>query len=112
MEFWQIISLVITSFAALGTTVAGFLAYRSKADIEVLRNSNIDLRASNSDYEQMVNKLKIDNINLTKRVQSLEDEKKLPLEDLTRLVVSQHTQQLKVLRDIAKALAVKPQGVI
>jgi predicted histidine transporter YuiF (NhaC family) len=104
MEFWQVLSPVITAAAALGTIVAAFSAYRSKTDIEVLRSSNIDLRASNEDYKSTIDTLKSANIALTKRVQSLEDEKKLPLEDLTKLVVLQHTQQLKVLRDIATAL--------
>jgi predicted histidine transporter YuiF (NhaC family) len=104
MEFWQILTPIIAIGTTLGFAVTIFLAYRNKTDKDVLRTSNEDLRALNLDNKLTIDNLKLANIALTKRVQSLEDEKKLPLDDLTRLVVSNHTQQLKVLRDIAKAL--------
>ena len=111
MDFWSIVGPVTTGATTLGFAASIFFAYRNKTDQDVLRNTNGDLRNLNLDYKETINTLKADVLVLSQKVKSLENEKKLPLEELTKLVVSQHTQQLKVLRDIAKALNAKPKEV-
>lgn len=105
MEFLQVLGAAITFGSALGATVAGFFAYRQKSLVTVLRESN-------NDYKERVDQLieereelnkKIDF--LTESVKRLEKEKQLPLDRLTKLVMSQNKQIASVatsLSEVAK----------
>lgn len=106
MDFWQTILLIAGGAVTLGGVIYGAIGGRNKAELELLRRMNSDLRLSNEDYKKKIDELTVTNATLLTRVESLENEKKLPLETLTALVVKNDKAQLKALTDIAKALKV------
>ena len=100
MDFLTLLGGAITFGSALGATVAGFFAYRQKSLVTLLRESN-------KDYKDRVEQLEIERDGLNKRidllttaVKALQDQKALPLENLTLLVTQQYQELHKVLSGI------------
>lgn len=89
------LAIAITTGSALGATIAGFFAYRQKSLVTLLRESNKDYKDRVEQLEEERENLKkmIDDLN--SRVKAMEQEKALPLEELTKLIIEQHTQQIK-----------------
>lgn len=104
MDILQTLGAAIVFGSALGATLAGFFAYRQKSLVTVLREANNDYKDRVEQLEQQRDSMVKDNKSLADRVKQLESEKRLPLEELTTLVIKQHTQQLDILHKIAEAM--------
>lgn len=103
-DFIQILAGAIVLGSTLGATVAGFFAYRQKSLVSLLRESNSDYKDRNVQLEQERDLFKADVIKLQDAVKRLEQEKRLPLEKLTSLIINQHTAQLASMNAIATKL--------
>lgn len=101
MDFIQILAGAIVLGSTLGATVAGFFAYRQKTLVSLLRESNSDYKDRNVQLESERDELKKDVDKLKDTVARLEQEKRLPLEKLTDLIIKQHMAQLNSMNDIA-----------
>ena len=107
MDFWQILIVIAGGAVTLGGILYGAIGGRSKAELELLRRMNADLRQSNDDYKLKIDEFMSSLATANAKIASLENEKLLPLETLTALVVKNDAAQLRALRDIAKALKIK-----
>lgn len=107
MDFVQTLIAIGAGAIALGGIIYGAIGGRSKAELELLRRMNADLRQSNTDYQEKIDEFIASLATANAKIASLENEKLLPLETLTALVVKNDAAQLRTLRDIAKALKVK-----
>lgn len=99
------LAVAITGGSTLGATIAGFFAVRQKTLVTLLREAN-------GDYEKRVKQLEDDRDRFEKqtkdqaaRIAQLESEKALPLENLIKLITSQHTATLRAITDLTKAIA-------
>ena len=104
MEFLQLLGGAVVLGSALGTTVASLFAYRQKSLVTMLRESN-------KDYKDRVDQLVADGeskdtlINqMRKDIDQLKREKTLPLENLTRLVISQNAETNKSIMALTNEL--------
>ena len=107
MDFVQTLIAIGACAIALGGVIYGAIGGRSKAELELLRRMNTDLRQSNTDYQLKIDGFIKDLSTANAKIASLENEKLLPLEALTALVVKNDAAQLRALRDIARALKIK-----
>ena len=107
MDFWQTLIAIAAGAITLGGIIYGAIGGRSKAELDLLRRMNTDLRQSNQDYQTKIDEFTASLATANAKIASLENEKLLPLETLTALVVKNDAAQLRALRDIAKALKIK-----
>ena len=107
MDFVQTLIAIGAGAIALGGIIYGAIGGRSKAELELLRRMNTDLRQSNMDYQTKIDGFIKDLSTANAKIASLENEKLLPLETLTAMVAKNDAAQLRALRDIAKALKIK-----
>lgn len=101
------LAVAITGGSTLGATIAGFFAYRQRSLVALLRESN-------KDYKDRVEQLEDDRDRLTAVTKSQADEiailkaeKTLPLDNLTKLITSQHQMLIAAITELTKALASK-----
>lgn len=85
---------VIIGGLGLGSAVAALFAYNQKLGKDVLREANKDYKERNEQLEADNDRLKKDILDLKKRVTTLEAEKRLPLDELTKLIIQQHSEQI------------------
>lgn len=104
MDYLQIIGAAITGGATLGAIVAGFFAQRQKSLVTLLREGN-------NDYKERVEQLETERDQLKKDFQSMKDEfaqlkkeKALPLEKLTKLIMTQHAENQESIMALTQAL--------
>lgn len=107
VDFFQTLIAIAAGAVALGGVIYGAIGGRSKAELELLRRMNADLRQSNTDYQTKIDSFVESLATANAKIASLENEKLLPLETLTNLVIKNDAAQLRALRDIAKALKIK-----
>lgn len=107
MDFFQTLIAIAAGAIALGGVIYGAIGGRSKAELELLRRMNADLRQSNQDYQTKIDTFTESLATANAKIASLENEKLLPLETLTAMVAKNDAAQLKALRDIARALKIK-----
>jgi 3-hydroxyacyl-CoA dehydrogenase len=101
------LAVAITGGSTLGATIAGFFAYRQKSLVTLLRESN-------KDYKERVEQLESDRDRFEKlskeqtaEIAQLKAEKALPLDNLTKLITSQHQLLISAITELTKALANK-----
>jgi len=104
VDIIQTLGAAITFGSALGATIAGFFAYRQKSLVTVLRESNNDYKERVEQLEEDRDSKKREVESLTTRIMFLEREKQLPLEELTKLIMQQHTQQLQLMGKMAESI--------
>lgn len=99
------LAVAITGGSTLGATIAGFFAYRQKSLVTLLRESN-------ADYKERVGQLESDRDRFEKlakeqgdEIDRLKAEKALPLDNLTKLITSQHQMLIAAITELTKALA-------
>jgi response regulator of citrate/malate metabolism len=105
VDLLETLGAAIVAGSALGATIAGFFAYRQKSLVTVLREGNQDYKER---VEQLERDREVDQKMLKKQAQQIEvlqNEKRLPLDELTRLIVQQHSDQLKSTNDLATQLS-------
>lgn len=107
MDFWQWLIIIAGGAVTLGGVLFGAIGGRSKAELDLLRRMNTDLRQSNADYQTKIDGFIESLAAANAKIASLENEKLLPLETLTAMVAKNDAAQLRALRDIAKALKIK-----
>jgi len=98
MSTFELLIAAVLGGSTLGATIAGFLAYRRGAREKVLT-------ALVDDQDKRIKQLEGDRDRLAKQVENLEREKRLPLDQLSQLIVTQHTAQMKSMTDIANSMA-------
>lgn len=104
MDFPQTLGAAIVLGSTLGATVAGFSAYRQKNLVVLLRESNNDYKDRNAQLEADNERYKTQIKELQTDVAQLKREKTLPLEKLTKLVISQHQDMQRSMIQLTKAL--------
>jgi predicted PurR-regulated permease PerM len=99
------LAVAITGGSTLGATIAGFFAYRQKSLVTFLRESN-------QDYKDRVEQLESDRDRFEKlakdqadEIAQMKAEKRLPLENLTALITSQHSALVDAITGLTNALA-------
>lgn len=99
------LAVAITGGSTLGATIAGFFAYRQKSLVTLLRESN-------KDYKDRVDQLEkdrdTDRETINKQadeIKQLKAEKALPLDNLTKLITSQHQVLISAITELTKALS-------
>jgi len=97
MGWFETLTAAILGGSALGAALAGFFAYRRGAREKVLSALVDDLTKYNEELKKKCDRLE-------KRVKSLEAERQIPLTELTKMIVEQHTAQMQSMSDIATAL--------
>jgi predicted RNase H-like nuclease (RuvC/YqgF family) len=104
VDLFNNLATAITIGAALGATIAGLITWRKTAH-DKLQTAII------GDYEKRTEQLEKDkadlgeeNAALKKRVESLENEKRLPLERMTKLIVKQHNEQMASTNTLTKSI--------
>lgn len=105
MDLLETLGAAIVAGSALGATIAGFFAYRQKSLVTVLREGNQDYKER---VEQLERDREIDQKMLKKQAQQIEalqNEKRLPLDELTKLIVQQHSDQLKSTENLATQMS-------
>lgn len=107
MDFVQTLIAIGAGAITLGGIIYGAIGGRSKAELDLLRRMNTDLRQSNQDYQEKIDGFVESLATANAKIASLENEKLLPLETLTAMVAKNDAAQLRALRDIAKALKIK-----
>lgn len=105
MDFVQILAGAIVLGSTLGATVAGFFAYRQKSLVSLLRESNNDYKDRNVQLESERDELREVIIKLKDSVHKLENERRLPLEKLTKLIVTQHAENQESILQLTKAIS-------
>lgn len=103
-DFTQTLGAAIVLGSTLGATVAGFSAYRQKNLVVLLRESNKDYKDRSDQLEAERDELRVKVKTLQDDVAQLKREKTLPLERLTKLVISQHKDMHQSMIHLTKAL--------
>jgi response regulator of citrate/malate metabolism len=105
VDLLETLGAAIVAGSALGATIAGFFAYRQKSLVTVLREGN-------QDYKERVDQLERDREfdqrqleEQARQIEALQQEKRLPLDELTRLIVEQHSEQIRSTENLATQMA-------
>lgn len=98
------ISLIISIGAVLGTGVATFFANKKSSSEKVLRQVVADQDTRIKQLDNEVGRLNGVIGDLTDQIKILQHEKQLPLENLTKLMMKNHTKELEVQNAILELL--------
>lgn len=101
------LAVAITGGSTLGATIAGFFAYRQKSLVTLLRESNADYKERVGQLEQDRDRFEKLSREQADKISRLESEKALPLDNLTKLITSQHQMLIAAITELTKALANK-----
>lgn len=98
MDFIQVLGAAIVFGSTLGATLAGLFASRQRSLVKLLREAN-------NDYKERVEQLEKDRDDDRRTIQQqaaeikqLKSEKALPLQQLTKLIVSQHAETMAAVK--------------
>lgn len=97
MDTAQTLLALIAGAITIGGVIGIALAYKRKTDLEVLRASNNDYKARNEQLETDIERVKKENA-------VLEAQRILPFEKLTKLMLNQHSEQLKGMHKLTQEL--------
>lgn len=99
------LAVAITGGSTLGATIAGFFAYRQKSLVTLLRESNTDYKDRVGQLESTVDRQAIEIKGQADKITQLENEKTLPLDNLIKLITSQHQVLISAITELTTALA-------
>lgn len=91
------LAIILSVGSLIGTAAATFFAQRKS-------RSNDVLRATNEDYEKRIKQLEGENKRLLKDVQNLKQERQLPLDQFTQLIISNSNNQMATLTTVVSLL--------
>lgn len=98
------LAVAITGGSTLGATIAGFFAYRQKSLVTLLRESNADYKDRVVQLEQDRDRFEKVTKDQALEIAQLKAEKALPLDNLIKLITSQHTSTLSAITELTKAI--------
>lgn len=101
------LAVAITGGSTLGATIAGFFAYRQKSLVTLLRESNTDYKERVGQLEQDRDRFEKLSKEQAEKITRLESEKALPLDNLIKLITSQHQTLISAITELTTALAGK-----
>ncbi len=99
------LAVAITGGSTLGATIAGFFAYRQKSLVTLLRESNADYKERVGQLEQDRDRFEKTTKEQADEIAKLKAEKALPLDNLTKLITSQHSVLISAISELTKALS-------
>jgi len=101
----QTISLIISIGAIIGTGVLTFFANKKSISEKVLRQTVEDYKTRIEQLEEENGRKDTKIKDQGDRIKSLENEKRLPLEELTALIVSNQTQTIALLNTLIELIS-------
>lgn len=101
------LAVAITGGSTLGATIAGFFAYRQKSLVVLLRESNADYKERVGQLEEDRDRFEKLSKTQSEEIAQLKRERQLPLENLIKLVTSQHAATLLAITNLTEAIAQK-----
>lgn len=99
------LAAAVVGGSTLGATIAGFFAYRRKARITLQDEIIATYEKRVKQLEEQSNRQDEQITQQTARIAQLEAEKALPLENLIKLITSQHSATLSAITKLTKAIA-------